>query len=378
LKKLLVLALALVLTLGIAAMASAATFSPYVGGEYEFSYSNANDDAPVSSFEGDAFGARYKAYVTGTAEDKDTGTWAKIGSRATTWGAANASIFEAGIKNVGGSKLNIWYTNDENDNVKRGQNQLLEGGWYKFVGSGAGDPLMDQGPGNVLGIDYNGDNVVINFLYGFNKQTYSGYDAFTGTANAVSGVEGNVAGLAGTFKFDGGDVHFSYYVDGGKETTGVYNEFDSTITDPAKQVQTIHGVTRAEVGAQFKVGSGNIQADYINFSYDDDTDSNGYFQADATFGKLDVVLLYDNKTYFPTDGGFGVGVSYNFTDKLYVGVKDALPNKEKDNTATGFLNGSNVYVGYIYGIFNTRVGVYTPNDDTQDPITYLATWVGMW
>ncbi len=342
-KKLLVLALAVVLTLSLTVVASAATFDPYVGGEFQLFYSSdmdltnntylkdGSEDTPLSSAFGSGTYARYKAYVTGTVKDEETNTWAKIGMLSKIWaGDANVPVYEAGIKKLG-DVLDIWYTNDENPNTKRGQVAIAWAGGpssqppAKF----GGDPGFSNGIGDVLGFDYNKDNVTVNVIYGPNK------DAAGDTLTAI----------AATIKFDGGNVWVG--------TRNRINDGDQT-----------------GVGMQYGLGLGTLSVDYIQ-EKPEDGDSVSYIQANMNFTdlKLDTTLLMDDGKFFGEDGGMGVGLVYNISDKYYVGAKMLSPDTEDAEDLTEY------YFGIKHGVLETRIGSC---DDGNESYTYVTVHAGMW
>jgi hypothetical protein len=328
LKKLSVIMLALAMTLSMAVVASAAEFSPYIGGEFQLTYWGAKEDKDAPLFtqrkEGDGDWARYKVMLTGTVEDEETGTWAKIGAKLTTWnhvvddkGVVAHRIYEAGIKGIGGI-LDIWYTNDENNNFKRGQIPIWKVGGAKF----GGDPMMgawiggiNPAPGDILGFDFNFDNAALNLGYRLNK----------GSKDADNEIR-----AAGTYNFDAGSAHFSFGNNEGGDTIVV-------------------------VGGNYGLGFGTIEADVVQVS-PDKGDSSMALQVAASiddFG-LKQTLVYDDKIYFNRKGGYGVALEYTGFGDFVLGAKMLTASKKVDegNNVTDF------YVGYNYGVFETRLGSY--------------------
>jgi hypothetical protein len=361
LKKLLVLVLAVVLTLSLAVVASAATFDPYVGGEFELTYSpdayetknadgSTNDSVASGELKNDANGARFKSYVTGTVKDEDTGTWAKIGVKFTSWdysstiydGKANGTawdeVYEAGIKV--NDNLTVWYTNDENNDMDRGQIPLIQN-WFKF----GGDPFFDKGPSDGLGIRYGSETFDGALHYAFDKTNPAVEDA-------------NVVIAAATFKFDGGSFYVGY---------------DDESND------TSHTI----VGAAYKFGFGTLKVDYNLWGNDaagaDDT-SAIQVAADLLDSKLTVTVLSDDKQYFAKDGGLGFGITYNINDTWYVGGRSIQPSEDQDKLKSDGSTNTNsqdvYYLGFKYGVFDTRIGSFTYGDD--DSCFFIMTHVGMW
>jgi hypothetical protein len=343
LKKLSVILLALAMTLSLAVVASAANFEPYLGGEFQLNYWG--DDAHKYNrldLEG-SWGtyARFKLMLTGTVEDEETGTWAKIGTKLSTWNVSNGNstddhhyvpIYEAGIKGIGGV-LDIWYTNDEYANAKRGQIPL----WTPMAKFG-GDPIFDKAPGNIIAADYNSGNVTFNFGIDLNKGSKD---------------NSNLIITASTFKFDDGQVHSAFQSDTGKDTIML-------------------------VGGQYALGFGTIAADFRLDSFDDkDADDKSVFQAAISLDDLGLkaTLVADQKYLFPKDGGFGVGLEYTGFENFVIGAKmlqasdDA--DKNNDNAITDF------FVGYNYGVFETRIGSAKIGKDGKS-VFYAAAHVGMW
>jgi hypothetical protein len=330
-KKLLVLALAVVLTLSLTVVATAATFDPYVGGVFQLTYlgDDANEDTPIQLLE-DGDRSMVKAYVTGTVKDEETNTWAKIGARLHAWsaGADYNPVFEAGIKQIGDA-LDIWYTNDENDKTLRGQERLYYAEPHKF----GPDPIFCHRVGNVLGFDYGSDMVDVNVTYKPNK-----------TNDDAS----NEIGAAITVKFDAGKVYFGTFSDEDKDSDSI-------------------------VGGEFKAGFGTIKADYFMDSPDGGDDTS-LIQAAASIDaiNLNVTVLVDDKYVFETDGGTGFGIEYTGVENFTFGYKALTASEDADEDG----NLSDIYVGYKWGIFNTRIGSAKMGDG--DNFVYATAQVNMW
>jgi hypothetical protein len=327
LKKLSVILLALAMTLSLAAVAAAAEFAPYIGGEFQLTYWGEKDVYPTKLRTDNPIDyARYKVMLTGVAEDEETGTWAKIGYKLSEWG--DNQIFEGGIKGIAGV-LDIWYTNDEYANAKRGQ-IFLDTPIAKF----GGDPVFGHGPGDVLGFDLNLDSAKVNLGYSVNKPNKD-------SSNLIIG--------AGTIFFDGGEAYAAYEKEANKNTKMV-------------------------VGGSYALDFVTINADFYQESPNKGDSVNQIQVAGALndFG-LKATVLVDGKKRFAKDGGFGVGVEYTGIENIVLGARmiNAKDKADEGNNLQDF------YVGYNYGVFETRVGVGKAGKD-GDSIFYAAAHVGMW
>lgn len=335
-KKLLVLALAVVLTLSLTVVASAATFDPYVGGEFQLIYSEdlVNEDAPVTSINppwsyGHGSHGRYKSYVTGTVKDEETNTWAKVGVLFKCWNESDPThkaIYEAGIKGIADA-IDIWYTNDENPNTKRGMVPLVQDP-MKF----GGDPGFSNGvEGDPIGIDYNSDNVTVNFIYDLNK---------------ASADADNLFAIAATIKFDGGSVWV------GTRNYGA-NKLD-----------------QSGVGMTYGFGFGTLSVDYVT-EKPDSGDAASYIQAGMNFTDLglEAILLMDDGKFCGVDGGMGVGLTYNINDKFYVGGKLISPDTD------GMEDSTEYYLGIKHGVLETRIGAGEMNTESY---FYATVHAGLW
>lgn len=331
-KKLLVLALAVVLTLSLTVVASAATFDPYVGGVFQLTYlgDDANENSPIQLLD-DADRSMFKAYVTGTVKDEETNTWAKIGARLHGWsgGADYNPVYEAGIKKIG-DVLDIWYTNDENDKTLRGQERLYYLQPHKF----GPDPIFCHRVGNVFGFDYGSDIIDINVTYKPNKPS----------DNAD-----NEIAAAFTVKFDAGKVYFGTYNAENKDSDSI-------------------------IGGEFNAGFGTIKADYYMESPDKGDDAS-LIQAAVGIDaiKLNITVVSDDKVVFKNDGGVGFGIEWSGIDKLTIGYKAFAANEKIDEDK----NFNDIYVGYKWGIFNTRIGSAQIGED-GDSFVYATAQVNMW
>ncbi len=411
-KKLLVLSLVVVLTLSLAAIASAATFDPYVGGRITWAYMSVSDKTSA-----DLFGATSNAPVTlnnsglkmllkGKISDEETGTWATIGAHINNWDATtkatlNNNIRDFGINNIGGSNVSVWYTNWENENMKRGQDRIRDIGVAKYHR----DPMFDHAVADALGIDYNSDTVKVNIGYVLNKKdkvdtvltktekaeiaavadpatkaamiAHLGDDAYNFTYDD-NGVWGNETIAAATFKFDGGDVH-----------VGLWNG-----TSDVNKVT--FATSETAVGANMTLGFGSLAVDYVSKSLGDDSfgkaakDQISYggkkysggsqIQAKVSFTdlKLDVTLLSDSKYTFGTKGGTGYELRYGINDKFYVGY-GALKASDKGDAKAG--NMTDMYVGYKYGVLDFRAGSGSKGEGKgvkDNGVTYISCYASLW
>lgn len=346
-KKLFVILLAVALTLSLAVVASAATFSPYVGGEFQLTYRSDGDTSPFSL--GDGNNSMLKAYVQGKVEDADTNTWAQIGAKLTCWNRNGGDklvqdpdanhgtgvenwvpgtttweiLYSVGIKKVGGI-LDIQFSTDDYEATLRGQTPLNNGA-YKF----GGDPFFCNRINNSFGFDINSDSVTVNI----------GTTAGIANANEL----GKVIVASGTVKFDAGQVYAGY----------------------AKLSDTNSNFI---VGGQFKAGDAlTIKADYYSVNTGSTAST---FQGSVSFDelKLAATLMYDLKNRFATatDNTIGVGVEYSGVDKLSLGAKYF-------NTTDAAYE---VYGIYKLGVIDVRPGY--ADDGAGDGYFYLAAHVGLW
>ncbi len=324
-KKLFVILLAVAMTLSLAVVASAATFSPYVGGEFQLTYLSNGDTAPFTLVDGTL--SMMKAYVQGRVDDEATNTWAQIGAKMTCWGVGGWDIlYSAGIKKVGGV-LDIQFSTDDYETTLRGQTPLYQGGVAKF----GGDPYFTNRLQNSFGFDVNTDNVTVNI------GTTAGITNASGIVNEL----GKQIVAAGTFKFDAGKAYVGY----------------------AKLSDTESNMI---VGAEMKLGFGTVKADYYMV---DDGSSSSTFQAGVSLdeAKLAATLMYDMKQWNPSaDSTIGVGVEYSGVDKLTLGVKYF------NLTDASY----EVYGVYKYGVFDIRPGYAKVGN--ADGFFYLALHAGMW
>jgi len=349
LKKLFVILLAVAMILSVSVLASAATFSPYVGGEFQLTYVGANgtSTAPFtlnSGGNGLMGNSMMKFYAAGEVKDEDTNTWAKIGAKLTCWnrtatvsydddqatvGTFEQSIstwdllYSAGIKKVGGI-MDIQFSTDDYETTLRGQTPLYRDGIAKF----GGDPFFVNRLNNAFGFDVNTDNVTVNI----------------GTDAGVAGVNelGKRIVAAGTFKFDAGKAYVGY----------------------AKLSDTNSNMI---VGAEMKLGFGTLKADYYMVNTGTSTSA---FQANVSLDemKLAATLLYDMKQALSaTEDTIGVGVEYSGIEKFTLGVKYFTTKPDA---------GMEVYGVYKYGIFDIRPGYAKMG--AADGVFYLALHAGMW
>lgn len=359
-KKLFVILLAVAMTLSLAVMASAATFSPYVGGEFQLSYTGlkADSDAKTPFDLGSGGKSMMKAYVQGKVEDADTNTWAVIGAKMTCWNVAvgdqpvNAPdathptswvaghtnwdvLYSAGINKIGGV-LDIQYSTDDHDTTLRGLTPFYPSTWPdNGVNKYGGDPYFTRRLGGAndgtFNFDLNMESVVVNFMVKPNQGT----DAAMGMT------------LAGTFKFDAGNVYAGY----------------ATRTDKT---------TDMIVGGEFKAGDAmNIKANYVMTQPDGGT-SSSLFQGNVEFTelKLTAILLYDMKYQFAgKDSTLGVGLEYaGLADgKFKVGGKYIVDD-----------NLMQAYGIYKYGIFDVEAGYAKAKAVQTDGFVYASIHAGLW
>lgn len=343
-KKLFVILLAVALTLSLAAVASAATFSPYVGGELQLTYMSnaASSDNPI--FAGNGGNSMMKAYVQGKVEDADTNTWAQIGAKLTcwTWIWNNPSdpktpfgwdlLYSAGVKQVGGV-MDIQYSTDDYETTLRGQTPLYRDGIAKF----GGDPFFVNRLNHAFGFDVNTDNMTVNV--GVTAGIVD--NGYNNTPVVYDGLFKKFV-VAGTFKFDAGKVHVGY------ASLGTNN-------------------SNMIVGGEFKLGFGTLKADYYMVNTATSTST---FQAGVSFDemKLAATLMYDMKQWNPAkDSTIGLGVEYSGIDKLTLGMKYFM----LDDAAY------EVYGIVKAGIFDVRPG-YAKQSGVQNGFFYLALHAGLW
>ena len=347
-KKFLVLALVVVLTLSLAVVASAAALDPYVGGRITWSYvdSDARENAPSG-----VNNSGIKLLLKGTVKDEATGSWGSIGAKLDGWnyktlvdgtdtnpkGLNTTGIYEFGIDGIGGSNFNIWYTNFENEKGNRGMDRM----WGIDPLQTHTDCMFDRDlTDNVLGIDYVTDNVVVNFAYGLN--TYADD-------------KDNEMSIAATFKFDGGDVHVGYY-----SFTGDNN-----------------GDTEINVGGSYKLGFGTIKADYLAYSPDAaGAEDSSIIQVGVSVDAINFEAMVGMDDGYQFDeGGLLYDLKYKPIDNLTLCYRAAQADKEADEDN----NYTNFYIGYKYGVIEARVGTYTIGEGTtQDEGVYASCYVSFW
>ncbi len=348
-KKLLVLVLAVVLTLSFVAVVSAATFDPYVGGRVTWAYfsSDATDATkqPVTLNNGGL-----KMVLLGKIKDDATGTWANVGAKIDGWPndkttGSNVpnlkSIYEFGINKIGGSNFDLWYTSIEYSNAKRGQDRIRDMAPAMYHA----DPFFDHAPadnGNPSGaiaIDYNSDNVIVNIGYEPNK---------------VNVNSDNEAIVAATIKFDGGDVHVGHYI------------------DPTK-------FTESTVGLVYKAGFGTIKADYLtNSPASGDSSSQAQVGVSIDAIKLEIVGLMDDKYTFNVDGGMGYKVIYSGIADGKVSLAYRALTASDANQATT-KNLTDFYIGYKFGVLETRLGAATVGKDNfKQDMVYASVYASLW
>ena len=358
-KKFLVLALVVVLTLSFAVVASAAALDAYVGGRLTWSYvdSDARENDPSG-----LGNSGIKMLLKGTVKDEETGTWGTIGAKLDGWGYSTINqewddtekemtggnskglnttgIYEFGINGVAGSNFNIWYTNFENEKGNQGLSKM-----YKIDVLGTHtDCMFDKDlTDHVLGVDYVTDTVKVNFGYQMN----AGKD------------EDNVMSIAATFKFDGGDIHVGQWSDK-------------------------NGDSEVNVGGSYALGFGAIKADYVGQSYDaagkDDT---SVIQVAVSVDAInfEAMVGMDDGVQF-RDGGLLYELKYKPIDKLTLCYRAAQADKKADEAHIDKVNEgnyTNFYVGYNFGVIEARVGTFSKSvDANEDDGVYASCYVSFW
>lgn len=401
LKKLVFFSLAVVLILALTITASASTFNPFCGGRVVWSYinSDATDDLkdnPVTLNHGGI-----KLLLRESLSDEATGTWANIGAKIDGWpneiyASANGSndgdntlgvhsIYDFGWNNIGGSKINIWYSSWESETTNIGQGRIYNVYPTQFNE----DNVFDRDANHCITIDYKGDNAVLSAIFEPNK---------------TESIDENRIFLAATYKFDGGDVHAGYY----KGDTS-YGTFTPTGGDSEDKVTGNYKSTEYNVGTAFKMGSITTKLDYLKLDMDkrQDLAYNSVTEANEATGKwidcpydggdvtqlnisfddlkFDVTLINDAEYHFQNDGGKGYQVRYSgFCDgKLSLVYKAMVADKDIDATGTrGNLESgdfSTAYIGYKYGIFETRIGAGSHGkDEGKDNYVFASVYANFW
>jgi hypothetical protein len=387
LKKLVFFSLAVVLILTLAMTASATTFNPYCGGRLVWSYINSDatdalEDNPVTLNHGGI-----KLLLRESISDEATGTWANIGAKIDGWpndttcnsdttttfvdGDGNTvtiktadgnslgvhSIYDFGWKKIGGSNFNIWYSSWESETTNIGQGRIYNVYPTQFNE----DNVFDRDANHCITIDYLSDNLVLSAIYEPNK---------------TESIDENRSYFAATYKFEGGDVHAGYY------------KGDTSYDDVS------YKSTEYILGGAAKFGPVSAKLDYLNTDMDKDIDGaksawdgGNITQANISFDdlKFDVTLINDDNYYFKNDGGKGYQVRYSgFCDgKLSLVYKAMVADKDVDATGTqGDLESgdfSTAYIGYKYGIFETRIGCGSHGkDDGKDDYVFASVYASFW
>ncbi|NLY75892.1 MAG: hypothetical protein GX075_11430 [Firmicutes bacterium] len=363
-KKLLVLALAMVLTFSLAVAASAANLDHYVGGRVQLNYISDDDDTNDVLTYGNS-GLKLK--IQGTVSDEATGTWATIGVVASGWPdsttdvgapkgdqsdkdkvtlqtAVSGTHYDFGIKNINGSNLSIWFTNWENENMKRGQPQV-----YSILPNQYhDDPMFNRTLGYGLGFDYVTDALKVNIGYDPNENDND-------ANNLIAAV---------TFNFDGGEFHLGSFDDGAE--------------------------TEINVGGSYKLGFGTVKLDYVAKEKEADNIDGSIIQAAVFFDdlKFDVTLISDSKYKYKTDGGTGYQIRYTGLADGKVTIGYRAMNAKDDADAVGTPDGASfkldgnftdIFIGYKFGIFETRIGSASTGDgDSKNDYTYLSAYASLW
>ncbi len=359
-KKFLVLALVVVLTLSFAVVASAAALDAYVGGRLTWSYVDTDyvdpntgasrENAPSGTGNGGI-----KLLLKGTVRDEETGTWGTIGAKLDGWEYAGgkdlntSGIYEFGIDGVAGSNFNVWYTNFENEKGNQGMARI-----YNIdVLQTHTDCMFDRDLlDHVLGVDYVSDNVRVNLGYEFNE-------------NAIA--DGNIMSIAAGFKFDGGEVHVGNY--DGKISNNVTGNSEVKASE-------------INVGGSYAFGFGTISFDYLGQSYDPSgMEDSSVIQVGATVDAINLgvtVAALDGIQF--KDGGIAYELKYKPLDNVTLCYRAATADEDADEGN----NFTNFYVGYNYGLIEARVGMYTKGEDEkannikQDDGVYASCYVSFW
>ena len=361
-KKLFVLALAVVLTLSLTAVASAATFDPYIGGRITWSYVESDhkdyDGNPVH-----LDNSGIKLLLKGKVTHEETGTWGAIGAKIDGWpndeGDLNGpnAIYDFGINNIGGSNFSIWYSNWENENMNRGQGRIHDSAPAKYHE----DFLFDRDMANVIGIDYKTDKLAVNFGYVPDENKNNGDNDFQ---------------IAFTYNFDGGKVHAGYWSSAADKDWFQYPQVQVNNTKPVEVKEYI-------IGGEFKAGFGTIKADYITLDCDDIKyngnkvyDGGSLAQVNVSFDdlKFDVTLVYDDGYKFKTDGGYGYQIRYTGFDNITLAYRAFEADKKVDEHE----NFTDFYIGYKYGIFETRLGYGTVGEGKDNDRLYASVYISFW
>ena len=361
-KKLFVLALAVVLTLSLTAVASAATFDPYIGGRITWSYVESDhkdyDGNPVH-----LDNSGIKLLLKGKVTHEETGTWGAIGAKIDGWpndeGGLNGpnAIYDFGINNIGGSNFSIWYSNWENENMNRGQGRIHDSAPAKYHE----DFLFDRDMANVIGIDYKTDKLAVNFGY-VPDENILGDNDFQ---------------IAFTYNFDGGKVHAGYW------SSAAVVSVSSTINNVLDTDSKFCEVKEYIIGGEFKAGFGTIKADYITLDCDDIElktgkvyDGGSLAQVNVSFDdlKFDVTLVYDDGYKFKNDGGYGYQIRYTGFDNITLAYRAFEADKKVDEHE----NFTDFYIGYKYGIFETRLGYGTVGEGKDNDRLYASVYISFW
>ena len=345
-KKLLVVALVVVLTLSLTVVASAAALDAYVGGRICWSYvdSDARENMPSG-----VYNSGIKLLLKGTVKDEETGSWGTIGAKLDSWPLngyysetvdhddktlAVNGIYEFGIDGVGGSNFNVWYTNFENEKGNQGMARMYN---IDVLGSHT-DCMFDKDlTDNVLGVDYVTDTVKVNLAYGFNT-----YDE--NNDNEIS--------IAATFKFDGGDVHVGSY------------------SDKA-------GNSEINVGGSYALGFGTIKADYVSSSFDAaGVEDISVIQIGASVDAINFEAMVGmDDGYQFADGGLLYELKYKPMDNVTLCYRAAQADEKADEAD----NYTNFYVGYNYGVIEARAGMFSKGvDANEDDGVYASCYVSFW
>ncbi len=282
-KKLLVVLLTVALVFSLAAVASAAATTAYVGGSIYFAYRSNNTDSN-NPIQFGPWATQNELHITGLVEDKDTGTWAKITWDAVTdsaapalgWAGAGNAHYAAGVNNIA-DIFDIQFSTGSVNSTLIGQPALRGSidGWYPdpiFCHRGDG---MNQTTDGMLALKLHTDAFTANFEYVLNTGT-TAPDGYT--------VDDHFINFSANYNFEGGKAYVGY----------------TTYADYL-------------VGAQFGIADGvTLAVDY----HGDKDDTTQEIQGNVAIENANATLYYNVKGEY-----FGIGGEYNLSDKTRVGAK---------------------------------------------------------
>ncbi len=389
-KKLLFLILTVSLTLSMVVAVSAATFTTTLGGRIAWDYFTGDDAVKNDHIFLDNSGL--KMQLKETVSDEATGTWGAIGAKLDGWANGNVdtqttsvhNIYDFGINKFLGSNFNIWYTNWENENAKRGQDRIRDIALGKYNE----DHVFDNTIYNSINIDYNSEYFVVNLGYVPDKgsMTNSEQDGLTDLAQAVISQLDAVADADIIAKIKADDSNYKHKdvttYDKYNISTGSFTyKFEGGSDIYAGYFSKGNGDLESTVGGDFKVGSITFKADYLNLNPKaDGKDSVSQTQVAAYFDaiKLDIAVLLDDKYTFGVDGGTGWQIRYNglLDGKFTIAYRGLNAEDDADQLTK---NLTDFYIGYKYGIFETRLGAGTiGKGNSKQDIVYASVYASFW